>query len=386
MPPNLTHFEMRTPTAAWSLPLPPSVRHFKIGNVTNSALRSLPQLESLILFMDRVDDRFQDLPRSLTCLQLCILQSPTFLPLIDALPLLKRLHVAFIFTQTHLEGLLARKREIELPVVETVHLDRAGALLDICDVSSIGVQPLANIFHKAIANCYPFLPMVQSKSIKIEFRDEKFWRESVAPSFSQNLTILQLGPCCVPDRFTRWLPRTITDMNIIEATGTTHRSASGLPPSLTCLAMPATGFSVMSYLQLPRTITNLRLAHQRKFWPQHAKALPPSLRFLLLDILLTTNSMIAALPRTITSLEFWDSARSLSDPAFEHLPPSLTYLGGSFHNLGNVTNVFAPIPHINTANRAVITHADIKTELARKALRTSTLDDLAAHLAIPQTE
>jgi hypothetical protein len=382
MPPNLTHFALHNTDSTWKITLPISLRFLQVPYVETRVLSPLTQLESLSTSI-QVDKYIESLPKSLTQLQLEILRSPSFLPLIDALPNLKSLKVPMTLTQAHLDGLISRKRTIELSGIAFIELERPEAILEVSGVKSLGERFLADDLQSALCEYYPSLSKSNSVLLKATFRDEKLWRRIVVPRFPEGLTVVHLGPFFAPDRFTRWLPRSITDLDILEVRGTSHRTASGLPPSLTRLAISGSGFNVLAYSQLPRSITDLRFFNQRKLWPKYAEALPPSLRLLRLDVTYISHATIAALPRTLERLDFGDSATTLTAAALTHLPPSLTYLGGSLPKVDQESyiQILGKMSHINTWHRYPTTELEIKNEILFTTLESSNFDSLVEHFS-----
>jgi hypothetical protein len=384
LPPSLTYLELCQSREGWQEDLPVNLRFLKVPTITYSKLLPLKCLESLSIFqsMNEMSEVISSIPQTVTHLNLYEIHEDQLLPLVDRLPGLTQLDVKVHLNLALLEALVARGSKIEL-TVNSVHIERAEIILPHCDLKDLGSIPLSHTLHKGVCRYYPYLPKLDPDQVFGRF-EESFWRTS-APFFSESLTTVNLGRCVVSDRFSCWLPRTITDLNLIQVLGTTHRTSAKLPPSLTRLAMPATGFNAQSYASLPRGITDLKFTGQRKFWPKHARALPPSLLTLTLDIELTSNQMIAELPRTLTKLDFGSSARSISGPAMKHLPPNLVWLGGLLPSVGDTIYVttFMKIPGGKPWERGGINDVEIAKWRIQKMLENASLDDLASHLNLP---
>jgi hypothetical protein len=289
-------------------------------------------------------------------------------------------------TEDIFDILLRDKREVHLERFTSIRVSRLERWLPYIPCEQIAALTVQELMFIALQKAYPFFIGLRAELVHTTF-DFNFLRNHWAPHWPSGLTILKLGSCVLPDKFSRLLPRTLTELDVIDATGTSHRTTRHLPPSLIALSISASGFNLLAYQQLPRGITKLQLSHQRKFWPHHAKALPPALLSLTLDVLFTCNSMIAALPRTITELDFGYSARTITGPALQSLPPDLIFLGGCLPNVDNTTYqmVFSKVPTFAARRRYIPGDFQIKYELLKSTLNTTGFEQLASHLALPNT-
>jgi hypothetical protein len=350
-------------------------------------LAQLPPLEKLTITNACDMATAKSVPTSLTCFRPYSVRRDALPLLLERLPNLTRLKSNGEITEDHFDLLLRDQKQVYLESVWAVRLSRLERWLPYFTHEAIPTQTVQELMYTALQKAYPFFVGLTVDHIHATF-DFLFLRNHWAPYWPSNLTVLKIGSCVLPDRFTRLLPRTLTVLDVIDMRGTSHRSTRHLPSSLTTLGISATGFNLLAYQQLPRGLTKLQLRHQRKFWPHHAKALPPALLSLTLDVLLTCNSMIAALPRAITELDFGYSARTVTGPALQFLPPNLLFLGGALLNVDNSAyqTVFSKIPTFSTYHRYVPGDYNIKYELLKSSLDINSFEQLASHLLLPSME
>ena len=107
----------------------------------------------------------------------------------------------------------------------------------------------------------------------------------------------------LPPRFGKCLPKTVTNLDVMMASGITNATPYHLPSSITELKINGSTFPTPAYQHLPKALVCLELTSS-KFLNRHASALPSSLQKF------TLISDRGALPLRI----------------MEHLPVGLTYL------------------------------------------------------------
>ena len=148
----------------------------------------------------------------------------------------------------------------------------------------------------------------------------------------------------LPPRFGKCLPKTVTNLDVMMASGITNATPYHLPSSITELKINGSTFPTPAYQHLPKALVCLELTSS-KFLNRHASALPSSLQNLTLTACgIVSRRALAHLPSGLTCLTFDESfingvycgfppnLRSLNPKGFFQfphmkLPESLTELG-----------------------------------------------------------
>lgn len=221
--------------------------------------------------------------------------------------------------------------------METIQKRRPNATLECASISISSLESYGSVLgtsgdslsfgHAAgqmAMSKFSFLKLLDGYTVRIAKLTSLDTSALLASAGSNTLTTLTVTQHIhLPHNFGRLLPRTISSLNVIAASGIHCGTPRTLPESLKVLHINSVTFTSDVYRDLPRGLETLILQNG-KLRARHASALPPNLLNLSVSMERCGRDGIANLPRTITGLELDE----LSSGQIFHkgIPPNLRVL------------------------------------------------------------